>query len=292
MSAPLLGPIGIWNTGLRFGDPSEIAEAAAELEELGYSALWYPDIGGEVFEAGAHLLGATTSITVATGVLNLWMHEPEAAAAGYAALDAAHPGRFLLGIGVSHQPFVDGMKPGTFGKPLQAMHRFLDGIDAADPPVPPESRVLAALGPKMLATARDRAAGAHPYNTTPEHTAVARAALGPDRILAPEQRVVLETDPAKAREAARAHLAVYLALPNYTNNMLREGFTEEDITAPGSDRLIDALVAWGDEKAVAARVQAHLDAGADHVAVQVLASEWGGLPREAWRRLAAVLLPG
>jgi probable F420-dependent oxidoreductase len=285
-----LGGVGVWSVALRYGDKDEVVAAAAELESLGYSALWFPDTGGDVFGAATSLLGATRSIVVATGVLNLWMHDPAETADGFARLSGAHPGRFLLGIGASHAPVVDGTEPGRYRQPLTAMAAYLDAIDTADPPVPPEARVLAALGPKMLTLARERAAGAHPYLTTPEHTQRAREILGADRLLAPEQRVVLETDRATARDVGRQHLAGYMRLPNYTNNLRRLGFTDDDLAGAGSDRLVDALVAWGDEATIARRVREHHDAGADHVCIQALTGDGNAFPREAWRRLAPALV--
>ncbi len=285
-----LGGVGVWSTPLRSGARDDVVDAAAELGSLGYSALWFGDVGGDVFGAAATLLEATRSIMVATGILNLWMHDPAETAAGFARLSAAHPGRFLLGIGASHAPIVDRTDPGRYRQPLAAMAAYLDALDTAEPPVPAEARVLAALGPKMLTLARERSAGAHPYLTTPEHTQQAREILGADRLLAPEQRVVLETDPATAREVGRQHLAIYLRLPNYTNNVRRLGFTDDDLAGAGSDRLVDTLVAWGDEDTVALRVREHHDAGADHVCIQALTGDRNALPREAWRRLAPALV--
>jgi probable F420-dependent oxidoreductase len=279
---------GVWSGGLRYGDPAEASEAAKELEELGYTALWIPDIGGDVFDAVERLMAATNTVTIATGILNLWMHSPEETAAAHARLTATHGDRFLVGIGVSHALLIDSGEPGRYRKPMAAMAAFLDGLDAAAPPLPRSTRVLAALGPKMLELARTRAAGAHPYNVTPEHTALAREALGPEGLVLPEQAVALTTDPEVGRKLGRDHLTHYLALPNYTNNMRRLGFGDDDFAAGGSDRLIDALVAWGDESAIASRVREHRDAGADHVCVQVL-SEEGLLPRQAWRQLAPAL---
>lgn len=281
-----LGGIGIWSAALRYGDLERSAEAAAELEELGYSAVWLPDVGGDVWAPIEALLGATTTLTVATGILNLWMHEPDEVADRFDSLTRRFGPRFLLGIGVSHGPFIDAIGAATYTKPLTRMAEFLDALDAARPPVPTDRRVLAALGPKMLELARTRSAGTHPYLVVPEHTARARAALGPGPLVAPEQAVVLTTDADRARELARQHLRIYLDLPNYANNWFRLGFTEADTADGGSDRLVDALVAWGDERAIAARVQAHRDAGADHVCLQVLGDD---LPRAEWRRLAAAL---
>jgi probable F420-dependent oxidoreductase len=288
-----LGGTGIWDAALRFGDPGEAADCAAEIEELGYAAVWVPDTGGDLFGSLDNLLAKTRGITVASGVLNLWMQDPTESAARYRELVAEYGRRVLVGIGVSHAPIINQLtEPGKFTRPLASMRAFLDALDAAPVPLPAEDRVLAALGPKMLELARDRAAGAHPYLVSPEHTADARAALGPGPLLAPEQGVVLEADPDRAREIARGKLSVYFGLPNYVNNWKRYGFTDADITGGGSDRLVDTLVAWGDEDAIAARVRQHRDAGADHVCVQVLTEREGteSFPREQWRRLAPALL--
>ena len=279
---------GIWAFQLRYGDPGEIAETAVELEELGYSALWIPDVGGDVFASVEHLMASTQSALIATGILNLWMHTPDETAEQHARLTAAQGDRFLVGIGVSHQMLIDQGAPGRYAKPLTAMREFLDGLDAAALPLPSSSRVLAALGPKMLELARERSAGAHPYNVTPEHTAIARAALGPDAIVATEQAVALTNDATAARAAGRQHASFYLNLPNYTNNLRRLGFGDDDFADGGSDRLIDALVAWGDEAAIAQRVQEHRDAGADHICIQVV-TEGRAAPREQWRALAPAL---
>jgi probable F420-dependent oxidoreductase len=279
---------GIWSGGLRYGDPAEAAEAATELDELGYTALWIPDIGGDVFDVVERLMAATQTTTIATGILNLWMHPAEETAASHARLTAAHGDRFLVGIGVSHAPLIDAGEPGRYRQPLAAMRSFLDGLDSAPTPLAPSKRVLAALGPKMLELARTRSGGAHPYNVTPEHTALARQALGPGAMLLPEQAVALATDADVGRKLGRDHLTHYLALPNYTNNLRRLGFGDADFAGGGSDRLVDAMVAWGDEDAIAARVREHRAAGADHVCVQVL-SEEGMLPMKAWRELAPAL---
>jgi probable F420-dependent oxidoreductase len=283
--------IGIWSGELRDVERPAAADAAAELEELGYTALWLPRFAGDpVVDHIAPVLDATSSLLVATGILNVWMYSPAETAASYAQLDRAHPGRFLLGLGISHAPLVDAKEPGRYGKPLTTMREYLDGLDAQAPPVPREGRVLAALGPKMLELARDRAAGAHPYFVPPEHTRRAREVLGEGPVLAPEQAVVLESDPPRAREIARGHVERYLRLPNYTNNLRRLGFGDDDLTGGGSDRLLDAIVAWGDADAVAARVREHFDAGADHVCIQALGGDPSVPPREQWRELAAILL--
>lgn len=289
MTSRLTGT-GIWSSQLRYGEAAEAGAMAAELEELGYRALWLPDVGGDLFGALGNVLGATGTVTVATGILNVWMHTPEETARHHAALTAEHGDRFLCGIGISHQPFIDRVnEPGTYRKPVATMAAYLDGLDAADPPLAPQDRMLAALGPKMLELARARTAGTHPYLVTPELTHAAREGIGPSGLVASEVGVVLETDPARAREIARTHLKGYLALPNYSNNWKRQGFTDDDLADGGSDRLVDALVAWGGEAAIAARVQEHRDAGADHVCIQALTPEPREFPAAQWRALAPAL---
>jgi probable F420-dependent oxidoreductase len=284
-----LGRIGIWSSELRFGDRQAALTAAVSLEELGYRTLWVPGgAGGDLFGDVTALLRATEEVVVATGILNVWMHAASDVAAAHDAVRSAHPGRFLLGLGISHAPLVNA-QGGRYERPLEVMTTYLDGLDAAVPPVPLGERVIAALGPRMLTLARERSGGAHPYLVTPEHTAQARSVLGEGATLAPEQAAVLETDPTLARDIGRKHLHRYLRLPNYTNNFLRLGFTPEDLDDGGSDRLVDGLVAWGDEAAVVARVRSHWDAGANHVCLQVLPREGEAFPSEQWRDLAAVL---
>ncbi|MER6457390.1 LLM class F420-dependent oxidoreductase [Streptomyces sp900105245] len=279
-----IGRYGVWSVGLRAEDPSrhgELAESAAELQELGYGAAW---LGGS--SAARHavpLLRATSTLVVGTSIQSIWQYEAGESAAAFAEVEAAHPGRFLLGLGVSHAKFAD-----QYRRPYSALVAYLDALDEAG--VPAERRVLAALGPKTLELSRDRAAGAVPYLVTAEHTAQARGILGEDALLAPELMVVLETDPARARALAREALSTYLALPNYTDNFLRLGFTEEDIAGGGSDRLVDAVFAWGDENRVRDRIDTFRSAGADHLALQVITdSPRDSLPRAEWRRLADLL---
>lgn len=282
---------GIWSSALRYGDAGAAAAHAIELEELGYSALWMPDVGGDLFDAVANLLGATSTATIATGILNVWMHTPEETATQHAALTAEHGPRFLCGLGISHRPFVDLVKsPGAYDKPVATMAAFLDGLDTAEVPLAKDDRALAALGPKMLELARTRTAGTHPYLVTPELTAMAREGVGPDGIVASEQGVVLETDRDRARATARLHLQTYLGLPNYSNNWKRQGFTDDDLADGGSDRLVDALVVRGGEATIAARVQEHRDAGADHVCIQVLTDDPLAFAAEQWRTLAPALI--
>ena len=283
-----LAGVGVWSSQLRYGDPSESADAAAELDDLGFTALWIPDVGGPVFDAVAHLLAATKRTVIATGILNLWMHESGDVAESFAALTAEHGDRFLLGIGVSHAPLIDAGQPGRYRKPLAATASFLDGLDAAPRPGPTEARVLAALAPKMLALSATRARGAHPYLVTPDHTASARSVLGEGPLLLPEQTVILCDSADEARRIGSDWLRAYLALPNYANNLLRSGFSEDDL-AQVSDRLLNAIIAWGDEEAVMRRVAEHRAAGADHVCIQVLTADPTEFPREQWRRIAAAL---
>lgn len=283
------GRVGIWSSALHTSRANgagraAIADAAAELEELGYGTLW---VGGSPSpDDAAAVVAATRTVTVATGILSIWDHTAEEVAARIAAIDASARGRFVLGLGVSHGPMVP-----QYAKPYSAMVAYLDALDAATPPVDPGHRVLAALGPKMLELAAGRTLGAHPYLVTAEHTAQARAVLGPDALLAPELSVVLDTDADRARTTARNMLGMYLRLPNYTDNLLRLGFTETDFEGGGSVRLLDALFALGDAERVKARTREYLDAGADHVALQVLTADEGGagLPRAEWRRLAEAL---
>jgi probable F420-dependent oxidoreductase len=275
-----LGGTGIWSPSLRWDEPSAVADAVAELESLGYSAAWIPDVGGDVLDALDRLLAVTSTMTIATGVLNVWMHPAAEVAGWWAALPDAHRARVLLGLGVSHAPLIGD----SWGRPLEVMRGYLDDLDAGGLPI--GARCLAALGPKMLHIARDRSAGAHPYNVTVEHTAFARDALGPDALLAPEVAVVLETDAERARAIARQALEGYTALPNYTNNWRRLGYADEEIESL-ADRLVDDLVAWGDTDAVATRIAEHRTAGADHVAIQVL-TDTQAAPRDQWRALAAV----
>jgi len=286
-----VGGTGIWSGQLRRGDAGEAAALAAELEGLGYSTLWIPDAGGDLFTAIGNLLGATTTATIASGILNVWMHTPEQAASEHARLVAEYGPRFLCGLGVSHRPFIDSVnEPGTYKKPIETMSVYLDGLDAAPIPLVVEDRVIAALGPKMLHLARTRTAGTHPYLVTPELTNAARVGVGPDALVASEQGAVLETDATKAREIARLHLKTYLGFPNYLNNWKRQGFTDDDIADGGSDRLVDALVVWGDEATIAARVQEQRDAGADHVCIQVLTKDPRAFPAEQWRTLAPAVI--
>ncbi|SNQ47363.1 putative F420-dependent oxidoreductase, MSMEG_4141 family [Frankia canadensis] len=287
-----LGRVGVWTPSFLWDGPG--VEQAAELDRLGYGALWLGSSAPDL-HLPARLLAATSRITVATGIVNVWEAEPAPLAAAFASLDAAHPDRFLLGLGVSHAPFVERLGH-AYTRPLARMAGVLDGLDAAAPPVPARRRVAAALGPRALALAAGRTLGAHPYLVTPDYTASARATLGDGPLLAPDQKVVLVADRAQARRVARANLAYYLALPNYVRSLRTLGFGDDDVAGQGSDRLLDALYAFGPPARAAERIRAHLDAGADHVAVQVLGADLdlgarrGALPVESWRAMAAELL--
>ena len=285
-----LGRIGIWSGGLRTSELGAARDAAAELESLGFGTLWLPGRDAALFDRAAALLDATERVAFASGIASIWVYPATATASAVASLRADHPGRFLLGLGVSHGPLVEQLGLGRYEKPLAKMGAYLDELDTAPEPVPAEDRVLAALAPRMLRLSAERARGTHPYLVTPEHTRLVRDAIGAGPLVAPEQGVVLERDPSRAREIARAHLTQpYLSLPNYRANWVRQGFTEEDMAGPGSDRLVDALVAWGDVDAIGRRVQEHVDAGADHVCLQVLTGERDPLPRQAWSELAALV---
>jgi probable F420-dependent oxidoreductase len=270
-----LGRVGVWLGALRPAAIDEERLAARRIEELGYGSLWSGEgIGGK--EAFAHqsvLLAATERIVTGTGIANVWARHPATMEGGAATLGAAYPGRFVLGVGISHAPMVDRSGQ-SYEKPLAHMTRYLEGMDAAVGDAPPTEvrvpRLLAALRPQMLALARRAADGAHPYFVPPSHTPAAREALGPDKLLIPEQAVVLTADPSEGRRIARDHMTMYLQLPNYVNNLRHLGYGDEDLAAGGSDRLVDAIVAWGDEHAIAARVREHLDGGADHVLLQPL----------------------
>jgi probable F420-dependent oxidoreductase len=285
-----LGRVGIWSRELRYNrDRGARAAAAAELEDLGYSAIFIPDAGGDVLSEVEHLLAATRRVPIATGVLNIWMHDPGEVASRRAGIVARFGPRFLLGLGSSHAPLVEAARRGPYHRPHKRMQEYLDALDTAAAPVPAAERMLAALGPRMLSLARTRAGGAHPYLVPPEHTAMARQALGPGALLAPEQAVVLDADPQRSRERARAFVSDYLKLPNYVRNLRRLGFGDDDFRGGGSDRLADALVAAGDEDAIATRVRAHHDAGADHVCIYVVGDGEESLQLDAWRRLAPIL---
>jgi probable F420-dependent oxidoreductase len=285
--------VGIWTFHLDMLPWARARDLALEIEAMGYGTVWIPEaVSRDALVSATLLLDATSRLNVATGIVPLYARDAMALNAAWRTLEEAFPERFLLGIGVSHAVAVENLRKTTYAPPLATMRQYLDDMDAAlflgvQPSTTPR-RVLAALGPKMLELARERADGAHPYHATPEHTATAREILGSGKILAVEQSVVPHTDAGVARATARAALATYITLPNYLNNWRRLGFGDDDFADGGSDRLVDAVFAWGDDDAIRARVHAHLDAGADHVCIQVLPAG-GELPTEHWRRLAGVL---
>ena len=290
-----LGSVGIWTRQFEDHPAAKVQEAARELEELGYGAIWFGEAAGrEALTHAGLLLAATRRIIVATGIANIYGRDPVTMAAGQKALAEAYPDRIVLGLGVSHVPLVEQLRGHQYEKPIPTMRAFLDAMDQAPyrsvPPASKPLRVLAALRPKMLELAAERTDGAHPYNVTPEHTARARKIVGAGRYLCPEQAVVLETDRAKARKIGRDFLEIYLKLPNYTNNLLWLGFDENDFRNGGSDRLIDAIIAWGDLNAIRNRIREHHSAGADHVCIQVLTADRHTLPLREWRDLASAVL--
>ncbi|HKA84831.1 MAG TPA: TIGR03620 family F420-dependent LLM class oxidoreductase [Acidimicrobiales bacterium] len=290
-----VGRVGIWTAQLDLQPAARAREAAAELDELGFGALWVPEaVGREPMSHAAVLLDATERMVVASGVASIFSRLPGVAAAAQRLLADASGGRFLLGLGVSHAAMVEGMLGLAWDKPVERMRDYLDAMDdaftvspapASDPP-----RVLAALGPRMLELAASRAWGAHSYFVPVAHTAEARRHLGDGPMLLVEQAAVLTGDPDVARGTGRKHMSIYLTLPNYVNNLRRLGWGDDDLAGGGSDALVDALVAWGDTEAVAARVAAHHDAGADHVCVQVIGPDATAVPLDAWRELAPALL--
>ncbi len=290
--AARLGPVGVWCSQLQWQPATRAQEAVGEIEELGYGAVWVGEATGkEVMTHAAILLAAGGRIVVATGIASIWARDPMAMANAGRTLAEAYPGRFVMGLGVSH-PFLNEPRDRPYQRPLSAMRDYLEAMDSA-PYVGPEAdmppRLLAALGPKMTELARDRTFGAHPYLVPVEHTALAREILGRGPVLAPEQAVVLEQDPRTARDRARSHLSHYIRLSNYAENLRRLGYQEEDLDGGGSDRLVDALVAWGDVHAVLKRVSDHRAAGADHVAVRILGEDPARLPLGELQAVASAL---
>jgi probable F420-dependent oxidoreductase len=293
--AARLGRVGIWSFALQRLAAADAGAAMREFERLGYPSVWIPESLGskEVFAHSALLLAGSERSVVAPGIANIHARDPMAMATGAKALGEAYPGRFVLGIGVSHAPSVK-LRGGDYGKPIEQMTAYLDAIATAQyagpEPGEPVPLVLAALGPRMLELAAARADGAHSYFVPVEHTPFARKALGADTCLAVEQTAVLSTDANTARRIGRAFARHYLALPNYANNLRRLGWSDEDIANDGSDRLLDAVVAWGDVDAIVARVKAHLDAGADHVCIQLRAESSADPALAGYAELASALL--
>lgn len=290
---PDLGRIGLWSGSLDGVPGAKVRDVVQEIEGLGFGTYWYPEtVGREAFVNGTMILSSTTKLKAATGIASIAARTAMAMQAGWKALSEAYPERFILGMGVSHGHMVTKLHKSPYEKPYSTMVEYLDNMDGVPyfgvAPSGPLYRVLAALGPKMLELSRERTSGAHPYFTTPEHTAEARAILGPDKLLAPEQMVIFETDADKARETARKNMSVYTRLPNYANNLIRLGFTADEIKDQ-SDRLVDEIVCWGTLDKIAARIKEHHDAGADHVCVQVLMHDGKALPMAEWRELSTLL---
>jgi probable F420-dependent oxidoreductase len=275
-----IGTIGVWTSYRPFGR-ERAGEAARLVEQLGYGAWWLG--GSPPVDDLRPILDATTTLTAATGILNVWSSDPAETASAAAAIREDHPGRSVLGIGIGHPEATS-----EYRRPLAAMRAFLDELDRSPAPPPVEERCLAALRPRMLDLARERSAGAHTYFVPVEHTRIARERLGPGKLLAPEVACVVETDPTRARAVAREYAKLYLGLSNYTRNLLELGYTEDDIGGGGSDRLIDAVVPHGTAGQIAEVVRAHLESGADHVCLQPLGEP--GIPRESWTALADVLV--
>jgi probable F420-dependent oxidoreductase len=285
-----LGRVGLWTADFDLVPMKVAQEGIARVEEMGFSTVWVPEaVLREPFASTALLLSATKSMVLATGIASLHARTAQTMQAGWKTLTEAFPERFLLGIGVSHAPMVQGVHKGSYDKPYSTMVEYLDAMDAgvyfSPQPVTPPRRVLAALGPKMLTLAAARGEGAHPYFTPVEHTAFARETIGKDALLAPELAVVLNQEPATAREIASKYMSTYTRLPNYANNLKRFGFTDDEITGH-ADRLVDAIVPRGSVDVIVSRIREHLDAGADHVCVQVLTGTPGVLPMREWEELA------
>jgi probable F420-dependent oxidoreductase len=293
--AKRLGRVGAWTFDLERLSAAAARDYVRELEGLGVQALWIPESLGskEIFSHAGLLLAASDRLIIASGIANMWARDATAMANGQRTLCEAYPGRFLLGIGVSHAPVVK-LRGASYDKPVESMARYLEAMDKAPftgtTPSEPPGRLLAALGPKMLRLAGDRSLGAHPYFVPVEHTTLARKGLGAGPLLAVEQAAVLSKDPAIARATARKHMKRYLGLDNYANNLRRIGWSDADLAGEGSDALVDAIVAWGDTAAIRARVEEHLASGADHVCIQALRIDLTAHPLAEWRTLAPELL--
>ena len=297
---PQIGRIGVFSVPLEILPRTAAVEFVHELEELGYGAVWTGEGLGtrEMFTNAAVILADTRRIAFCAGIANIWGRDPVTTLTATRTLLESFPGRFLLGLGVSHREQVEP-RGYLYRRPLEHMRAYLDAMDSAQfvSPLPGETaatapvpRVLAALRPRMLQLAAERADGAHPYMTTPDATAAARELLGPGPLLVPEQAFLLEADPAEARRAARAYMAWYLGVENYRKSLLWQGFSQEDLAGGGSDRLVDAIVAWGGEEELRTRVQEHFDAGADHVSVQAISADPVSVELASYRRVAPALL--
>ena len=288
-----LGKLGVW-VSMDSMSAAAAAAFAKRVEEWGYPALWIPESRGRNALAHASwLLANTQKLVVATGIANIYARDPMAMANGQRGLNDQSDGRFLLGVGVSHRPMVQGVRGHNYGKPVATMRAYLEAMREApyQAPMPRDKplTIVAALGPRMMALSSELADGAHPYNTTPQHTAQSRSILGPGKLLCPEVWVLLETDPSTARRAAREALSRYMQLENYVNSWRREGYGDDDLTGGGSERFVDAMVAWGDEGAIRARIREHWEAGADHVCVQTISPQ--GSRQVADEKLLELLAP-
>ena len=290
-----LGPVGAWSFDVERLGADDARAYARDLEALGVPTLWIPESLGskEVFAHASLLLAATQRLVIATGIANIWARDPVAMANGQRAVSDAYPGRFLLGLGVSHAPVIPMRSGGTWEKPLEHMENYLAAMDKAPytgKPPADTPRVLAALGPRMLRLSAERTLGAHPYFVPVEHTTIARKEIGPDALLAVEQAAVLANDPAVARATARRHMKRYLDLDNYANNLRRIGWSDADLANGGSEALVDAIVVWGDVAAIKKRAAEHHRRGADHVCIQVLRVDLNAPASAEWRALAPALL--
>jgi probable F420-dependent oxidoreductase len=285
-----LGTVGVWSMDLRNAGRPGVAEAVGELAERGLTTLWIPGLDGRgIFDDAGELLAAAPGTRVVIGVLGIWRQDAATVSAAVQELDLRHGRRTIVGFGVSDRNAAAAAGQ-TYTSPTRAVADYLDRLDQEEGPVTPERRLLGALGPRMARLGAERTAGIHPFLVSPDHTATMRDSLGPDAVIAPHQAVVFSTDPEQARAAARDNLGMFIGFDAYRNNLRRLGFTDDDLVPGGSDRLIDALVAWGDDDAISRRLHQHLDAGADHVAVQVLPTGSGGngLLLPDWRRLAGI----
>lgn len=281
-----LGRLGVWYSTDKLNG-SQLADLVRVIEGGGYSAFWYPESRGyESMSLAAYLLSKSTRLTIGSSIANIYARDPFTAQRAMVSLNNLYGGRFILGLGVSHIPMVEGLRGHRYDKPLGAMHAYLEGIHKGLPAGEEAPVMVAALGPKMLALSAEKSLGAVPYNVTPKHTATAAAILGPKKALAVEQKVTLETDPAKARALGRKELARYMVLPNYRNNWLREGFTEAELADGGSDRFIDSMVLWGDAATIKKGLRAHFEAGATHVCLQPVHADGDFSARD--RMLAAL----
>jgi probable F420-dependent oxidoreductase len=289
--------LGIWTAQFDFQPAGLVRDTVQELEALGYGSLWIGEnVGREPISQSAILLAATQQLVLATAVANIWARDPLSTLAAQHTLSEAHPERFILGLGVSHAALVDDIRGLRYQRPFRAMTDYLTAMDQLSERyravrADPTTRVIGALGPRMLRLAATKADGAHTYLVPPEHTVAARQILGPGKLLVVEQAVILESDRTRALEIARRHLRRYLALPSYTDNLRRLGFSTADFEHHGGDRLIDALVAWGDEATIAERIAQHRQAGADHICIQVVDADFRSLPIAQWRRLSAIHSP-